>query len=112
MTVSREILANGQLAIETRMLKHNAQSPPHRAGFACQVMTEEPRTASLDRRQCREQLEQSGLSAAVGSEEAENFAASDRKCYIAECFAIAVAKAKRARFDRVRFGANRVSCGL
>src|SRR5580700_5435834 len=112
MTVGGKILADGQLAIETWMLKHNAQSSSHRAGFACQVMAEKSRTSRLDRRQRREQLEQSCLAAAVGSEEAENFAASDRKCYVAECFAVAVAKAESARFDRFRFGANRVSGGL
>ena len=77
MTMSSEILADGQLAIETRMLKHNAEPPPHRTGFARQVVAEESRTARLDRRQRREQLEQSGLAAAVGSEEAEDFAARD-----------------------------------
>src|ERR1700721_3078092 len=51
MTMCREIFADRQLAIETRMLKHNAQSPPHHTGLACQVVTKQPRASGLDRRQ-------------------------------------------------------------
>ena len=107
MTVSREIFADGQLTVETRMLKHDAEAPPHRAGFARQVVAEKSRASRLDRRQRRKQLEQSGFAAAVGSKEAKDFAASDRKTYVAQCLAIPVAKAKDARFDRVGFNANR-----
>ena len=112
MTMRREIFADGQLAIETRMLKHNAEPPPHRGGFTRQVVTEEPRAARLNRRERREQLEQGGLAAAVGSEEPEDLAARDREGYVAERRAIAIAKAERARIDCVGAGANRVSGGL
>src|ERR1035437_4417676 len=112
MTMMREIFADRQLAIETRMLKHDAEPAPHRTGFACQVVTEHLRTSRLNRRQRREQLEQSGFAAAVGSQEAENLAASDRKSHVVERLAIAVAKAERARFDRAGFAANRVAGGL
>ena len=112
MTMSREIFADGQLAIETRMLKHNAQPPPHRAGFARQVVAEESCASRLNRRQRRQQLEERGFAAAVGSKEPEDFAARDRERYVAESFAIAVAKAESARVDRVGSDANRVSGSL
>src|SRR5208282_756491 len=111
MTMMRQILADRQLAIETRMLKHDAEPPPHRAGFARQVVTEHTRTSRLNRHERREQLEQSGFAAAVGSQEAEYLAACDRKSHVAERLAIAVAKAERARFDRAGFAANRVVGG-
>src|SRR5580658_7050022 len=103
MTMSGEILADRQLAVETRMLKHDAEAAPHRAGFARQVVAEEPRASRLNRRQRREQLEQRRFAAAVGSQEAEYFAARDRKRHFAQRLAIAVAKAERARFDRAGF---------
>src|ERR1019366_3286111 len=112
MTVIREIFADRQLAIETGMLKHDAEPAPHRTGFARQVMTEHARASRLNRRQGREQLEQSGLAAAVGSQEAKELAACDRKSHIAERLAIAVAKAERARVERGGFTANRVVRGL
>src|ERR1035437_10959322 len=112
MTRMREIFADRQLAIETRMLKHDAEPAPHRTGFACQVVTEHLRTSRLNRRQRREHLEQSGFAAAVGSQEAENLAARDRKSHVVERLAIAVAKAERARFDHAGFAANRVVGGL
>ena len=108
MTVSREIFADGQLAIETRMLKHDAEPPPHRSGFTRQVVPEQPRAARLNRRERREQLEQGGFAAAVGSEEAKDLAARDREGYVVERRAIAVVKAERARIDRVGARANRV----
>ncbi len=77
MTVSGEIFADRQLAVETWMLKHDAKPPPNRGGFAGQVVAEEARAARLNRRQRREQFEQRGLAAAVGSEKTENFAARD-----------------------------------
>ena len=112
MTMSREIFADGQLAIETRMLKHNTEPPPHCSGFARQVVAEESCASRLNRRQRREQLEERGFAAAVGSKEAKDLAARDRERYIAERFAIAVAKAERARINRAGCGANRVGCGV
>src|SRR5208282_1192427 len=112
MTMMREIFADCQLAIETRMLKHDAEPAAHRNGFARQVVTEHTRTSRLNRHQRREQLEQSGFATAVGPQEAKELAARDRKSHIAECLAIAIAKAERARVDGAGIGANRVVRGL
>ena len=94
------------------MLEHDAQPSPHRAGIAGQVVTEEARAASLNRSQRREQFEQRGLAAAVGSKETENLASCDRKGYVVERLAIAVAKAESARVDRGGHDANGVGLGL
>src|SRR5208282_1600988 len=112
MTMIGEIFADRQLAIETRMLKHDAEPPPQRTGFARQVVTEHSRASRLNRHQRREQLEQSGFAAAVGSQEAKELAACDRKSHVAERLAIAVAKAERARVDRAGFATNRAVRGL
>src|ERR1017187_1412747 len=112
MTVTREISADRQLAVETRMLKHDADPPPHRTGLAGQVVTEHSRASRLNRHQRREQLEQSGLAAAVGSQEAKYLAACDRKSHVAERLAIAVAKAESARVEIFGFVANRIVRGL
>src|SRR5271163_4370839 len=112
MTVRGEIFADGQFAVETRMLEHNAQPPPHRAGIAGQIVTEEARAASLNRCQRREQFEQRSLATAVGSEKTENLASCDRKGYVVERLAIAVAKAESARVDRGGRDANDVGLGL
>src|SRR5208283_1871743 len=111
MTVSREIFADRQLAVETRMLKHDAEPAPHRTGFARQVVTEHSRASRLNRHQRREQLEQSGFAAAVGSQEAKDLGARDRKSHVAKRLAIAVAKAESARVDRAGFAANCVVGG-
>ena len=94
------------------MLKDNAEAAAHRGGLTREIVAEQARAARLNRRQRREQFEQRGLAAAVGSKEAKDFAASDRKRYVAQCLAIPVAKAKGARFDRVGLGANRGGRGL
>src|SRR5271170_5336515 len=112
MTVRGEVFADGQLAVQTRMLEHDAEPSPHRAGIASQVVPEEARASSLNRSQRREQFEQRGLAAAVGSKETENLAPRDRKSYIVERRAIAVAKAEGARFDRGGRDANSVGLGL
>src|SRR5271167_3689482 len=111
MTVSGQIFADRQLAVETRMLKHDAEPPPHGTGLARQIVTEQSRTSRLNRRQRREQLEQGGFAAAVGSEEAKDFSARDRKSHVGERLAIAVAEAECARFDCAGFRANSVGSG-
>src|SRR5277367_453085 len=112
MTVRGEVFADCKLAVETRMLEHDAQPSPHRAGIAGQIVTEEARVASLNRSQRREQLEQRGFAAAVGSKETENLASCDRKGYVVERLAIAVAKAEGARVDRGGRDAHDVGLGL
>src|SRR5271170_7108536 len=112
MTVRGEIFADCKLAVETRMLEHDAQPSPHRAGIAGQVVTEEARAASLNGSQRREQFEQRGFAAAVGSKKTENLASCDRKGYVVERLSIAVAKAKCARVDRGGCDANDVGLGL
>src|SRR5271166_1777655 len=112
MTVSREIFADRQLAVETRMLEHDAEASPHCDGLAREVVAEHSRATRLNRRQGREQFEQGGLAAAVGSEEAKDLAARDRKCDVAQRLAIAVAKAERPRLDGVGLGAKRAVRGL
>src|SRR5271167_2615046 len=106
MTMRREVFADGQLAVETRMLKHDAELPPHRARFAGEIVAEQPRASRLNRRQRREQLEEGSLAAAVGAEKAEDFAARDRKTHVGERLALTVTEAKSARFDCVRCGAK------
>src|SRR5208282_4878172 len=108
MTVRGEILADRQLAVETRMLKDDAKAAAHRGGLAREIVAEQARAARLNRRQRREQFEQRGLAAAVGSEEAEDFAAGNRERHVSESLPIAVAKAKRIRLDRSGLGAKRV----
>src|SRR5271155_263668 len=108
MTVRGEIFADCKLTVETRMLEHDAQPSPHRAGIASQVVTEEARAASLNRSQRREQFEQRSLAAAIGSKEPENLASCDRKGYVVERLAITVAKAEGARVDRGGRDANDV----
>src|ERR1019366_1177105 len=108
MTVSREIFADRQLAVETRVPKHDPEPPPHRPGLAGQVVTEHSRASRLNRHQRREQLEQSGFAAAVGSQEAKYLAACNRKSHVAERLAIAVAKAESACVDRAGFVGNRI----
>src|SRR5271155_267611 len=112
MTVSREIFADGQLAVETRMLKHDAEPPPHRGRFAREIVTEQLRAARLDWCERREQLEQGRFAAAVGSEKAEDLAARDCERHVGERRAIAIVKAERMRFDRARSCANRIGHGL
>jgi len=45
MTMSSEIFADGQFAIETRMLKHDTEAAPHRRSFARQIVTEQARSS-------------------------------------------------------------------
>src|ERR1039458_6474470 len=106
MTVSREIFADRQLAVETRMLKHDAEPPPHRTGLAGQVVTEHSRASRLNRHQRREQLEQSGLAAAVGSEKAKCLHACDIDAHVAVQMPFPVAKAAFARVDCPDFPAK------
>src|SRR5271155_1680702 len=112
MTVRGEVFADSQLAVETRMLEHDAQPSPHCARIAGQVVTEEARAAGLNGSQRREQFEQRGLAAAVGSKETENLASCDREGYVTERLAIAVAKAQGARFDRGGHDSDGVGLGL
>src|SRR5271163_4987775 len=100
MTVRGEIFADGQLAVETRMLKHHAEPTPHRGRLAGEVVAEQLCASRLERYQRREQLEQCGFTAAVRPEEAEDFAAGDGERHVGERCAIAVVKAERLRFDR------------
>src|SRR5271168_701502 len=112
MTVRGEIFVDCKLTVETRMLEHDAQPSPHRAGIAGQVVTEQARASSLNRSQRREQFEKRGLAAAVGSKETENLASSDREGYVTERLAIAVPKAQGARFDRGGHDSDGVGLGL
>src|SRR6266852_5560218 len=100
MTMMREVLGHGQFAVEPRMLKHDAQPPPHPGRLARKVMPKYPRAPRLNRRQGREQLEKRALAAAIGPEKTENLAARNRETHVRQRLAIAVAKAKPARLDR------------
>src|SRR6266849_2922684 len=108
MTMMREVLGHGQLAVEPRMLKHDAQPPPHPSRLAREIVPENPRAPRLNRRQRREQLEQRALAAAVGPEKTKNLAARNREAHARERLAITIAKAKCARLDRRGSDARRI----
>ena len=82
------------------MLKDHADPAPQRLGGPAQIAAQDARVAGLDRHQGREQPEEGGLAAAVGAEEAEDFAARDRKFDLAERLAIAIAEAQARDLDR------------
>src|ERR1700719_1742756 len=104
----REVLGHGQLAVEPRMLKHDAQPPPYPGRLAREIVPEHPRAPGLNRRERREQLEECALAAAVGAEKTKNLAARNREAHVRERLAIAIAKAERARLDRWRSNAGRI----
>src|SRR5260370_31315100 len=97
MTMMRQVLGHGQLAVEPWMLKHDAQPPSHPGRLAREVTPQYPRAPRLNRRQRREQLEQRALAAAIGSEKSENLAARHREAHIRERLALAITKAKPSR---------------
>ena len=72
-----EVLGDGKLAVNTRMLKHDAEAAPQGDGRGAQVVTEDADGAGLQRHQGGEQFEESGLAAAVGTEQPEDFAPLD-----------------------------------
>src|SRR6202166_1419134 len=108
MTVMREVLAHGQLAVESRMLKHDTEPPPYPGRLAREIVPEHPRAPRLNRRERRQQLEERALAAAVGPEKTENLAARNGEAHIQERLAIAIAKAKRARLDRLGSDAGHI----
>ena len=78
-----EVLGHGQLLVEARRLKHDADPPADRLAFARR--RSKPRIADvarLQRNQRREQAKQRGLAAAVGTEEGEDLARLDLQAQI------------------------------
>src|ERR1700682_427969 len=112
MTMMREVLGHGQLAVESRMLKHDAQPPPYPGRLAREIMPKNSRAARLNRRERREQLEKRALAAALGPEKSENLAARTRETPLRKRLALPVAKPKRARLDRWRSNARHIGSRL
>ena len=63
------------------MLKDHADPATQRDGIAAQVEAEDAGIAVLQRHQRRDQLEERGLTAAVGTKQSEDFAARDREAH-------------------------------
>ena len=85
-----DVLGDGEFFIQAGCLKHDADFSPHRRGLAADIEAEDFHLASLDGNQRGEQAKQRGLSAAVGSEEGEDFTALDRQRQILKRLPVSV----------------------
>lgn len=72
------------------MLEHHAHAALDIHLFLQQVASQHPHLSALAWHQGREHLEQGGFAAAVGSQEAEDLAARDRKADILQRLALAI----------------------
>ncbi len=91
----RQVLGDGQFAVEARMLEDDSEPAAHGDRVVGEVVAQDHGASLLNRDQGRQQLEQRGLAAAVRSEEPENFAARDREGHVAQRGARAVVEAER-----------------
>ena len=96
-----QVLGDGQLAVNARMLEDDAEAATEREGVAAEVETRIASVARLERNQGREQNEERGLAAAVGTEQAEDLAARDRKAYVAQSLTLAVTETQVRDFNRI-----------
>ena len=81
VSLSAEIFLHRQLLIQTLRLEHNADPPANRAWLASHVMPANRRFALRRRHQRGKNAEQCGLSAAVRSEQTEDFAFVHAEAY-------------------------------
>src|SRR5215813_5621494 len=102
MSMMRQVLGHGELAVEARMLKHDPEFAADRGGVRREVVAKHRGAAGLDRYEGRKNLEERGLPTTIGSQKSEDFAPRNGKAHVAERRPIAVAKRQRARFYRAR----------
>src|SRR5581483_3644141 len=69
--LAAEVLADGELLVETGGLEHHAQSLPDFTRLPSGVKAQHRDRAMLDRDQRREEAEEGRLAAAVGTEDGE-----------------------------------------
>src|SRR5437762_3390628 len=100
MTVMNEIFRHGQLGIEAGILEDHAEPRANALGFPLEIVPEHAHSALAGPNQRREDLEQSGLAAAVGAEQSEDLAALDGEADSPQRFALAVAVSEVGDFDR------------
>jgi hypothetical protein len=74
MPLMAEVLGDGQLFVQTRGLKHDADSPPHRMRLMGDAQALHFDLARLQRNERAQQAEEGRLAAPVGTEQAEDFA--------------------------------------
>jgi len=73
MTMMKQIFGHRELAVETRVLKHDAEFAPNRDGVPGEVVAEHRGGAGLDRHQGRKNPEERAFPTAIGPQEPEDF---------------------------------------
>ena len=103
-TVMAEVLLDGELAVDARVLEDDAQSAAHGVRRGPHVVAEDARDASVRGQQGCEDPEERALAAAVRPEEAEELATRDGERHPGERLARAEATAQVDDLDRRRAG--------
>jgi hypothetical protein len=76
-SAAAEVFQNGQLAVETRRLEDDAEQGSDFGGLRDDIMSRDGGRSGVGEREGREDPEEGALSAAVGSQQAEEFALAD-----------------------------------
>ena len=81
LRVEAQILQNRKIVIEGKFLAHVADALAHRVGIGADVNAIHPGAAAGQRQNAAQHLDDRGLAAAVGAEEAEDFARLDAQAH-------------------------------
>lgn len=100
MAVVQEVLGYGQLAVEARRLKDDADAPPHRGRFTPNVEAEDTRRPTGRRKQRGQDAKESGLPPAIGAEQAKERAPLDRQVDARQGLPCAVGMRQADNLDR------------
>src|SRR6266576_109967 len=112
--VKLQIFRNGQIVVEAKILRHVPDALAHGFGIGTNVEAFYPRGATTQRQQASEHLDDGRFSAAVGTEEAEDFTFFHTKAHVVDRREIAEAAHKMLGGDgcfdgRLRRSGHRLS---
>src|SRR5690348_13509835 len=97
MPLMFQVLVDRELAVEAGRLERHADARPNGGGIRLDIQPQGLHAASLHGQQRREDAEQRGLAAAVGTEQSEDLSRLDREVHARERLALTVAV--RETFD-------------
>ncbi|KAG1254366.1 hypothetical protein G6F68_010884 [Rhizopus microsporus] len=97
--VQHQVLPHGQFAIQREGLRHIADATARVDVLRVDFLAEQPRLAFAGGQQARQHFHRRGFAAAVGPQEAEDFAATDAKVHVVHGHEVAEAHGQVAGFD-------------